>query len=312
MLTYIAGRLAQALLVLLAAYTGSFLLLQALPGDAFMIKFTGPELGLSVEQLEALRIAYGVDQPVWLQYVQSVGRVLTGDFGTSIQYGVPVTELMGSKLPTTIRLAVLSLLVAVALAFIIAMVASMAPRGWMRAIARSLPAVFVSIPVFGLGIMLIQIFSFRFRLIPVINPGEWQGLILPVLTLGTLLSAPLAQVLIRNLNAISTQPFVAVARAKGASHRRVLWTHVLGNAVLPTITITGLILAELLGGAVITETVFGLSGIGSMTVAAVNYQDLPVLQVMVLFAAGVFVAINLLVDLLYLVLDPRLRDGVKT
>lgn len=147
-------------------------------------------------------------------------------------------------------------------------------------------------------------------MIPVINPSEWVGLILPVITLAVPISAPLAQILIRSIDQVQTQPFVSVARAKGASRSRVLWRHVARNATLPALTIAGLLFGELIAGALVTETVFGLNGIGQLTQQAVNNQDLSVLQAIVVISATAYVVINLLVDLIYPLLDPRLKASV--
>ena len=165
----------------------------------------------------------------------------------------------------------------------------------------------MSVPVFWLGIVLIQVFSFQLRLVPVIGADPVQGLILPVLTLAIPISAPLAQVLVRSIDDVQLSPFVAVVRAKGASPRWVLWRDVARNAVLPTITIAGVLIGELIGGAVVTETVFGRAGIGRLTEEAVRNQDVAVLQAVVVLAALVFVAVNLVVDLVYPALDPRLK-----
>ena len=145
-----------------------------------------------------------------------------------------------------------------------------------------------------------------------INPGRWEGMVLPTLTLAVPISAPLAQILIRNIDAVLAQPFVAVARAKGASRRGVLWRHVARNAVLPTLTIAGILFGELLAGAVVTEAVFGINGLGSLTQQAVGNQDTAVLQAIVVISATSFVLINLIVDLLYPVLDPRLRTRLES
>ena len=153
--------------------------------------------------------------------------------------------------------------------------------GWLRSALQTLPSLFVSVPVFWLGIMLIQVSSFRLGWIPVINPGRWEGMVLPTLTLAVPISAPLAQILIRNIDAVLAQPFVAVARAKGASRRGVLWRHVARNAVLPTLTIAGILFGELLAGAVVTEAVFGINGLGRQTQQAVGNQDTAVLQAIV-------------------------------
>ncbi|EMF4698613.1 ABC transporter permease [Serratia bockelmannii] len=304
---YLAGRIGQAALVLWAAFTLSFILLQVLPGDAILIKFQNPDMGLSPAQIADMRAAYGADVPLWRQYLHSLGSVLHGDLGFSMQAGVPVTALLAANLPATLQLAVLGFAVALLLALIIAFASNLTGFGWLRSALQMLPSLFVSVPTFWLGIVLIQLFSFRLKLIPIINPGEWQGLILPIATLALPISAPLAQILIRSIDAVQTQPFVVVARAKGASRSGVLWRHVARNAMLPALTIAGMLFGELIAGALITETVFGRSGLGQLTQQAVVNQDVAVLQAIVLISATAFVIINLLVDLLFPLLDPRLK-----
>ncbi|GLQ10579.1 peptide ABC transporter permease [Devosia yakushimensis] len=303
----VANRIGQALIVLLLAFTASFLLLQALPGDAILIKYQNPEMGLSPEQIAEIRILYGADAPLWAQYGNTIWNFLQGSFGYSVQAGVPVNTLLATNLPPTLRLAALGLLVAVVLAFCLAFAATLAPFRWLRNLLATLPALMISVPVFWLGIMLIQIFSFRLRLVPIINPNEFQALILPVLTLALPIAAPLAQILIRSLDEVEAQPFVSVARAKGATRRGVLWRHVLRNALLPVLTIAGLLFGELLAGAVVTETVFGINGLGRITEQAVSNQDTAVLQAIVILAALGFVIINLAVDLIAPLIDPRLN-----
>jgi peptide/nickel transport system permease protein len=304
---YMIGRIGQALIVLWAAFTASFILLQALPGDAILIKFLNPDLGLGPEQIAEIRAAYGANTSLWEQYLHTISNFLTGDFGYSIQAGVPVAELLLTNLPPTLWLAALGFLLAVIVAVSLSVASSLLPLSWLRSFIQSLPSLFVATPVFWLGILLIQVFSFQLKLIPVINPGPWEALILPVLTLAVPISAPLAQVLMRNIDDVMTEPFVSVARAKGASRSWVLGKHVARNAVLPTLTIGGILFGELLAGAVVTEAVFGLNGIGGLTQRAVGHQDIAVLQALVVFSAVAFVLINLIVDLLYPVFDPRLR-----
>ncbi|MEK1929138.1 MAG: ABC transporter permease, partial [Pararhizobium sp.] len=279
---FILSRVGQAVIVLWAAFTLSFVLLQAMPGDAVLIKFLNPEYGLSPEQIADIRAAYDVDGTIVTQYLTSLGNVVTGNFGYSVQAGVPVSAQLAVNLPATLKLASLGFLAAVLLAALIAFLSSLSAGSRLRGRLQAVPSLFISIPVFWLGIMLIQIFSFRLRLVSVINPGPWESLILPVLTLAVPISAPIAQILIRNLDELETRPFVPVARAKGASRGRVLWRHVARNAILPVLTIAGVLFGELLAGAVVTETVFGLSGIGSLTERAVSNQDLAVLQAIVI------------------------------
>jgi peptide/nickel transport system permease protein len=306
MLRYLAGRIGQAALVLLVTFTAAFLLLQALPGDAIMIRFMSPEMGLSPQQIAEIRASYGADLPLWEQYFKSLGNFLTGNFGYSIQAGVPVSRQLLTNLPPTLQLASLAFCAALALTVALAAASNMVGFAWLRAALQSLPSLFISVPVFWLGIMLIQVFSFQLGLVSVISPGPAERLVLPVLTLAIPISAPLAQILMRNIDEVLLQPFVAVARAKGASRNWVLWRHVARNAVLPTLTIAGVLFGELLAGAVVTESVYGLGGLGGLTTQAVGNHDTAVLQAIVVISALAFVIINLIVDLLYPVLDPRL------
>ncbi|MCQ5471180.1 MULTISPECIES: ABC transporter permease [Pantoea] len=304
---YLLHRAGLGLLVLWAAFTLSFFLLQVLPGDAVLIKFQNPDLGLSPQQIAEMRQAYGADNPLWQQYLHTLAAMLHGDFGYSVQAGVPVSQLLVANLPGTLRLALCGFLLATLLAFALAALSRHPALRGLRNLLQSLPALFISVPTFWLGIALIQLFSFQLRWIPVINPSPWQGLILPIITVAIPISAPLAQILLRSIDEVSTRPFVAVVRAKGASEGYVLWRHVLRNALLPVLTVAGLLLGELIAGALITETVFGLGGLGQLTQQAVNNQDVAVLQAVVVISALGFVVINLVVDLLMPLLDPRLQ-----
>lgn len=312
MVRYLIGRVGQALAVLAATFTAAFLLLQVLPGDAVMIKFMSPEMGLSADQIAEIRASYGADLPIWEQYLKTVANFLTGNFGYSIQAGVPVSQQLATNLPPTLLLASLGFVAAVVLTIVLAALSNMVGMGWLRSSLQSLPSLFISVPVFWLGIMLIQIFSFQLGLVSVISPGPVERLILPVATLAIPISAPLAQILMRNIDEVLAQPFVAVARAKGASRNWVLWKHVVRNAVLPTLTIAGVLFGELLAGAVVTEAVYGLNGLGGLTYQAVGNHDTAVLQAIVVISALAFVTINLVVDLLYPVLDPRLGSKLGT
>ena len=301
-------RVGQSVLVLWAAFTLSFFLLQVLPGDAVLIKFQNPDLGLSPDQIAEMRLAYGADNPLWQQYVHTLLAMLRGDFGYSVQAGVPVSEQLISNLPATLQLALLGFALATIIAFALAALSRLPALRVLRSVLQSVPALFISLPTFWLGIALIQLFSFQLRWIPVINPSALQGLILPVITVAIPISAPLAQILLRSIDQVSTQPFVAVARAQCASESHVLWHHVMRNALLPVLNVAGLLLGELIAGALITETVFGLSGVGQLTQQAVNNQDVAVLQAVVMISALAFVLINLLVDALMPLFDPRLQS----
>lgn len=301
-------RVGQAVLVLWLAYTGAFVLLAALPGDAVMARFGNPDLGLTPDQLEQIRASYGIDQPLIVRYFESIGAFLSGNLGYSVQSGAAVSDLLAEALPSTLTLAVLGLAGAVVLAVIIAFTASYGKGAWLRRVFRNLPPLFVSVPVFWIGIVLVQIFSFQLGLVPVIGASDAQALILPVLTLTIPIAAPLAQVFLRSIDEVREQPFVSVVKARGASTSWLLWRGVAPNALLPVLTMAGLLFGELVGGAIVTETAFGRTGIGSLTAQAVANRDTPVLLAVVVIATVVYVVINLTVDLLYPVLDPCLRQ----
>lgn len=298
-------RVGQAVIVLLATYTLAFVLLQILPSDAVMARYGSPDLGLTPEQIAEIRAAYGVDKPLIVQYFTSLVAFFTGNLGYSVQNGAAVTVLLGEALPSTLTLASLAFLLGVILAFLIATLANFSGR--VNSFFQSLPSLLIAVPTFWIGIILIQIVSFQLGWISVINPGPVEELILPVITLSVPVAATLSQVLIRAINEAKQQSFVPVVRARGASEARVFFGNILRNAALPSLTIAGVLFGELVGGAVVTETVFSRTGIGNLTVLSVGNRDTPVLMAVVVIAATVYVLINLIVDLLYPIIDPRLR-----
>jgi len=304
---YLLRRIGQGVGVLVATFTLAFVLLQIMPGDSVMIRFENPELGLSPEQIQHLRESYGADQSAIKQFFATAWAFLQGDFGYSLATGTPVSTLLAAALPETLTLAGLAFVAAVILAALIALMASTTPLGWLGSWISNLPSLFVAIPVFWLAIMLVQVFSFQLGWIPVINPSPAQGLVLPVATIAVPIAAPIAQVFLRSMQEVRSAPFITVVRAKGASHAWITWRNVMRNALLPTLTVAGVLFGELVGGAVVTETIFGRSGSGRIAEQAVNNQDTVVLQAVVVLTAATFVIITLIVDLLYPLLDPRLR-----
>lgn len=303
-------RIGQSLVVLWATFTLAFILLTALPGDAVQTRYANPELGLSQQEIAQMREAYGADEPVLTRYWNSLTGMLRGDFGFSLENGTPVSTTLAEALPSTLTLALTGFVLAVVVAVLIAVLATSGPFGWIRSALRALPPLFISLPAFWLGIMLIQTFSFQLTWVPVIHASPVQELILPSIALALPLSAPIAQVLIRGIDDATRQPYVTVVRARGAGEQWILWRNVMRNALLPALTIAGVTFGELIGGAVITEAVFDRSGLGAATVDAVSYRDTPVLMAVVVLAAAAFILVNLIVDLLYPVLDARLRRAV--
>ncbi|WP_288832365.1 ABC transporter permease [uncultured Corynebacterium sp.] len=308
----ILARIGEALAVLLIAYTLAFFLLSALPSDGVMARYADPALGLSKEEVEGIRSQMGLDKPVWAQYVASLRGFLTGNLGYSVRTGTPVAELITDALPHTLALAASAVGLAIVLALLVAYAATLPGMGAVGAFFRALPSFLVSLPGFWVAILLLQFFSFRLGWVNVIDPGPLEGLVLPTLTLVVPMAAPLTQVLIRSIDEVKGQPFVQVLRARGAGEPRIFWRNVLRNATLPALTMAGLLFGELISGAVVTETVFGRTGLGSLVVTAVSNRDTPVLLGVVALAAVAYVVINLVVDLLYPVFDVRLRRKARS
>jgi peptide/nickel transport system permease protein len=266
-----------------------------LPGDA------------SVEELGALRRQLGLDRPLWLQYFQFLGAAVTGDFGTSFRHQQPALPLVLERLPATLELAGAALLLAVSLALPLGILAAVHRGKIVDVAAMAFAVIGQATPYFWMGIMLILIVSVELGWLPTSGRGGLERLILPAITLGTHFAAALARLTRTSMLEVFGQQFVTTARAKGLSEWSVVLGHALKNAAVPVITLIGLQFGTLLGGAVVTETIFAWPGVGRLAVQSVFVRDYPVVQAGVFVLALTFVAINLLVDLLYGVLDPRIR-----
>lgn len=266
-----------------------------LPGDA------------SVDELVALRRQLGLDRPLWLQYLQFLGGALSGDFGTSFRHQQPALPLVLERLPATLELAGAALLLAVALALPLGILAAVYRGRVLDVAAMAFAVVGQATPYFWMGIMLILIVSVELGWLPTSGRGGLERLVLPAITLGTHFAASLARLTRTSMLEVFGQQFVTTARAKGLSEWSVVLGHTLKNAAVPVITLIGLQFGTLLGGAVVTETIFAWPGVGRLAVQSVFVRDYPVVQAGVFVLALTFVAINLLVDLLYGVLDPRIR-----
>lgn len=303
---YIGTRLGQAVLVLWAAYTVTFVVLYALPGDPVSLMYGSESNDVTPEQLDALRAQYGLDQPLPVQYVTQLGALLRGNLGTSVVLHRPVLGLIAEAIPPTAAIAGAAFVLALLLGGGLAVVATLARGRGLSNALLGLPPLGVAIPSFWFGLMLVQWFSFANPIFPAVGNKGFASIVLPAVTLAVPTAALIAQMLSRSLRHSLAQPYVDTARAKGASPARVHFRHALRNASLPALTVIGLVIGELLAGAVVTETVFSRAGIGRLTATSVSAQDIPVVQGIVLFAAAVFVLVNLAVDLLYPLLDPRI------
>ncbi len=308
MARYVLRRLAQALGVWWAAYTATFVLLEVLPGDP-VSAMAGAGLSsapAAPEQLAALRTEYGFDRPVVLQYLDYLGHAVRGQFGNSVATGQPVTKVIAAALPNTLQLTSAALILAVLFGGGLAVAATYPRQRLLREALLSLPSLGVSLPSFWIGVMLVQLLSFRVHLFPAFGDDGPLSLALPAITLALPAGALVAQVLAKSLRSTMTAPYVLTATAKGAARPHVHLRHVLPNALLPVLTVVGLLAGQLLASSVVVETVFARNGLGRITAGAVNVRDIPVVQGVVVLSALVVVLVNLVVDLAFPLIDRRI------
>jgi peptide/nickel transport system permease protein len=306
-LTYAAKRLGQAVVVILLAYVFTFVVVSILPGDPITSVLRNPQNGFTEEEIAEIIAAQGLDKPVIVQLWTSLSSFLTGDLGLSMRSNRPVATLIGEVLPSTLILASTGLAVALVLAMAIAYGTRLVPKRFGQGWLRGFPSLFLSVPNFVIGLVLIHVFGFQIGLFRVIQPDSFWATLFAAIALGIPVSAQIAEVLIANLDKEAEQEYATVARSRGIGQARLFAKHLLKPAALPVITVIALTIGELLGGSLITETVFGRTGVGSLVQRSVSTQDLPVLQAVVSLGAVVFVLVNLIADLLYPLLDPRVK-----
>jgi len=291
-----------------------FVVVRVLPGDPALII-----LGLeaNADSVARVRQALGLDQPVPVQYVQWVGHALRGDLGRSIQYDLPVGALILSRLNVTLPLTLLAASFMIAAAIPLGVFAATRHRRWGDYLTMTLSQLGVAVPGFWAGLLLILLFSVRLGWVQSggfdgWGEGFWHGLrslLLPAIALGLFQFAVLARTTRSAVLEVLREEYVKTARAKGVAERAVLFRHALRNALIPIVTVAGVQLGQLLAGSIILESVFYLPGLGRLTLAAISARDLPVVQGVVLFVASMIVTVNAAVDILYGILDPRIRYG---
>jgi peptide/nickel transport system permease protein len=306
-LTYAAKRLGQAVVVILLAYIFTFVVVSILPGDPITSVLRNPQNGFSEEEIAEIIAAQGLDKPVIVQLWNALSAFLTGDLGISMRSNRPVSTLIAEVLSSTLILAASGLAVALVLAMLVAYGTRFVPKKYGQGLLRGFPSLFLSAPNFVIGLVLIHLFGFQLGLFRVINPDSFWATLFAAVALGIPVSAQIAEVLIANLDKEAEQEYAAVARSRGIGQARLFARHLLKPASLPVVTVVALTIGELLGGSLITETVFGRTGVGSLVQRSVSTQDLPVLQAVVSLGAVVFVLVNLIADLLYPLLDPRVK-----
>ncbi|MEJ2803488.1 ABC transporter permease [Comamonadaceae bacterium PP-2] len=312
MLTFLAKRLAATLPVLLVVAIAVFMIVRLTPGDPAAV--IGGN-GATSEDIDRIREQLGLTQPLWQQFTLWAGHVVRGDLGHSFFLNESVLKLIGQRMEPTLSLAGGTLLLAVLIALPLGTLAAWRMGGWLDRAVMAFSVAGFSIPVFVIGYVLIYFLALKVQIFPVqgyrplsggLGPWVYQ-LVLPCLTLAVTYVALLARVTRVAVSEALTEDYIRTARAKGIAERTVLMHHALRNAAVPVVTVVGVSAALLLGGVVVTETVYAIPGLGQLTVDAVLNRDFPVLQGVVMFFAVAYVLVNLLVDLSYLVLDPRIR-----
>ena len=315
MIGYILRRLAQLLPVLLIASTGIWAMIYAVPGSP-VAAMVGENA--TAEQIQAVTIRLGLDRPVHVQYWSWLTNALQGDFGVSIQNRESVLQLIAQRIPATIQLGLSATLVGLILGIPVAVISALRPRSWIDRTLSAWSAIALGVPTFWLGILLILFFAVQLRWLPAASiyvsvfdsPLQAaRNLALPALTLGVYVSGIFARFLRASLLGELKADYVRTARSKGLRERDVIGRHVMRNALLPFVTIVGLMMATFIGGTVVTEAVFTYPGLGRLLIQAISTRDYPLIQGCILFILLVFVLINLMVDVLYAYIDPRIDYG---
>ncbi len=307
MLRFLGFRLLRAALTIAMVVTFAFVVLR-LSGDPAQI-IMGADA--PPEAVEAFRAAWGLDQPLWLQYIHYFGAILQGDLGRSMRDGRDAIVLVAERIPATLSLTVPALLIKLALGIPAGIYAALHRNSLIDRVVMVAAVAGFTVPSFVLGLVLVLVFAVQLGWLPSGGQESWRHAILPVVTLGVGGAAVLARFTRSAMLEVLGQPYIRTASAKGVPWRKVVWTHALPNAAIPTVTILGFMLGSLIAGAVVVESVFSWPGVGRLLVVAVGNRDLAVVQCVLLLVAATMVVANLLVDLLYGLLDPRLRQSPR-
>lgn len=304
MLAYISKRLFWTVTTLLGVSLLVFLTMHLAPGDpAHLVA----GMDAPPETIELIRKDLGLDQPLHVQFVRWMGRIMRGDFGRSLHSKTKISEQIASRLPTTAKLAGLSMIFGLILGLTTGMVSAIRHRSWFDNVSMVVAMMGTSMPIFWLGLLLMLVFAIRLDLLPVMARGDWRMWVLPTIALGTGPAGLISRLTRSSMLGVLGDDYVRTARSKGLSERIVIYKHALRNAMIPVVTTVGVQLGNLLAGSVVTETVFGLPGIGEMMISGIMNRDFPMVQGPLLIIATSFLLINLITDLLYCVIDPTIR-----
>ncbi len=304
MLKYIGKRLLLMLPVLLGISFILFTIMDFTPGDpARMI------LGeyASQEEVDALREEMGLNENFFVRYGKYVADAVTGDFGESYRSSTPVVEEIAARFPATLKIAVLAMFIAVLIGIPVGIISAVKQYSFADILSTVAALAFTSIPAFWLGLLLIMFFSVQLKLLPAVGSDTWKHMLMPSVSLAAAQMATIIRMTRSTMLEVIRQDYIRTAKAKGAPQRRVIFHHAIKNALLPVITTVGLSMGNLLGGALIIENVFGISGLGTLMVNSVKSKDTPMLIGSVMFAALIAGLVNLVVDVLYTYIDPRIK-----
>ena len=307
MLRFVAIRVGRAALTIVLVVTFAFVVLR-LSGDPALI-IMSPDA--PAEAIAAFRHAYGLDLPIWQQYLHYFGAVAQGDMGQSMRDGRSALTVVAERIPATLALTVTALLLKLGIGIPSGIFAALHRNGWIDRAVMALATAGFTVPSFVLGLVLVLVFSVQLRWLPSGGQESWSSVVLPVITLGAGGAAILARFTRSAMLEVLGQPYIRAASAKGVPWHTVVRRHALPNAAIPTVTIVGFMVGSLIAGAVVVESVFSWPGVGRLLVIAVSNRDLAVVQTILLLVATTMVCSNLVVDLLYGVLDPRLRVATK-
>lgn len=295
----VLGGLAQLLLLLMVVFV--LIRLTGDPTDLMLPAWASPQ------DQARLRESLGLDKPIAMQFVRFVENAAHGDFGNSLRGRRPVSDMLGGRLVNSAKLAVFALVIAVAIAIPLGVFSAVRRGTVVDAAVQVLAILGLSMPSFLIGILLILVFSLKLRLLPTGGMGDFEHYILPGISLGAFLAAGLIRLMRSSMLEVMDRQSILFVRVKGVSESLVIWKHALRNALIPVMTYAGMQFGFLVGGSVVVESIFAWPGMGRMTYEAVLYRDFPVIQAAVLAVGAVIIAVNLLVDLLYVRLDPRIR-----
>jgi peptide/nickel transport system permease protein len=305
---YIGQRIAVLVPVVLLVLTSVFAIMHALPGDPVQLMLAGAEAGVTTpERIAQLRKSMGLDQPLYVQYSRFLDHALQGDLGQSIRFQAPVNELVSTAAVQTFQLSGAGMIAALLIGIPLGIVAGLSENTWLDSAAMLLALLGVSMPLFWLGLLLILLVAIHLQWLPAISGDQLRGIILPAFTLGFVSAGIISRLMRASLIDALRNDYIRTALAKGLPRRAVAAKHALKNALIPVITVAGLQFGGMLSGAVITETVFSRPGLGSLIVKAILWHDYPLIQGAVLVTSASYVGVNLLIDVLYAWVDPRIR-----